>query len=249
MMNDLAATKQPFSIADCESPVVNMRHFFCFLAVLVAIAPSVAPAKSLTFELAPVLQVGAHGEYLAASFDFGTKFSRIESLTLSFVMPGGYEGTAMTTGNSSYLRTLATIVHDPAITVDEPFGLDPATGFTSSTFHVPAGRPHELAYGRLLAFPSGRPARQTWPDFLLAGSGIVSFIDDNRSYSHPLPAGIALGSTISWLAPNGITSARLTIIGTPVPEPAATSLLAIVAFVKAVARPKRPHVAHYRELV
>ncbi len=61
-----------------------------------------AIAETFTVPLNPVEQTAANGNYLSAPFDFGTAFSRIDSITLEFIMPGGYEGTAMTTGNSSF---------------------------------------------------------------------------------------------------------------------------------------------------
>jgi hypothetical protein len=66
----------------------------------VAWCNSNALAETFTVPLTPAIANGQLGNYLSADFDFETSFSKIDSVTLEFVMPDGYEGNAATTGNN-----------------------------------------------------------------------------------------------------------------------------------------------------
>ena len=85
-------------------------------------------AATFTVPLSPTVVAAPDGDYLSAPFDFGTVFSHVESVTLDFTMPGGFEGNAMTTGNSSYFRNLAFVLHEAAAPITDAWSISPANG-------------------------------------------------------------------------------------------------------------------------
>ncbi len=205
-----------------------LRVFFSVFA-LIACRDSLAIAEASTVPLTPVARSGAYGNYLSSPFDFGTAFSRIDSVKLEFTMTGGYEGTAVSTGNSSYFRYFATVIHDEAAAIDNVWPPDTAKVLTNSSFHISAGIATELTLGNFVQFPSAEPVASDWPDFLLTGHGSIAFIDVFESSFHPLPSGIEVSSSTSWSSPGEILSATLTIEGTPVPEPISIWLIVVLA--------------------
>lgn len=202
------------------------RVMLALLAIVTSAHSSVI-AETFTVPLTPAVSMGTHGDYLSASFDFGTSFSRIDSVTLEFVMPAGYEGTAVTTRNSTYTRYLSTLIHDATSLIDD-LSFDPFQSLSNLSFHVTAGVPNELQYDRFIVFPGGDPADHMWPEFLFGGSGRVEFIDIHSSSFHPLPSGTTVSFSTSWLIPPEIVSAQLKIVGTAVPEPATWQLMAVI---------------------
>ena len=199
-------------------------------------ASSAVKADSFSITLHPTEQIGANGPYLSAPFDLGTAFSEIESVTLGFIMPTGYEGSAATTGNSSFTRFLKLLLRPTDTPIPEIWQNSP-TSLGQSTFDMPAGAAEEFRFLYSVSFP-GDDSPLDWPDFLFTGSGEVGWVDEFYSSHHPLPDGVPFTSSRSWLLPSKIQSAQLTIVGTPVPEPASVMLLAAGALTALACRRK-----------
>lgn len=202
----------------------------CLIAIGMFVEFAAQSAFGATYSMPLTLEteVGAHGEYRVAAFDFGVEFAQIESINLEFVMPEGYEGTALTTGNSSYWSQLSigiTDVNSSSIGFGELH--NPPLALAITLFNLPADQTSEFAFPPYQVFSwDGEPLiPPTWPEFAFDGLGQVIFIDVNRSSFHPLPTGDAISSSTTWGDPGAIESVRLTIVGTPVPEPTAVSYL------------------------
>lgn len=183
-------------------------------------------AETFTISLDLQVEANASGEYLSASYDFGTRFSEVESVQLEFVMPEGYEGSAVSTGNSTYTRNLAISIDDGRTALDSVV-YDLSFALRASPFAIPAGetntihlRPHWSIFGEPGVVPD-------YPSFLLDGKGRANFVEVRTASFHPLPEGNATSFSTSWNLPGPIDQARLTIVATPVPEPSCVSLLAI----------------------
>ena len=187
----------------------------------------VSQAEAATFStpLTPVIAAGPQGDYLAADFDLGVTLAQIESVKIELVMTSGYEGDVMTTGNSTYSRVLQMVIHsraEPLTTIWSPYAVQ------NGTIRVLPQLSSEFSFGYGIIILEGMPTQPAWPSFLFGASGRVAFVDEYHSAFHPLPSGALVSSSTSWLPPEGLAEARLTIVGTPVPEPAAwiLSLLA-----------------------
>lgn len=193
---------------------------------------SSALAETYSVSLNPTAASDARGLYLSASFDFGTAFSHINSVTLRFEMPSGYEGTAFTTGNSSTYRDLALVVHDDTSPIVDPRQLESTTALAAGSFRVLPQTPVEFGFGNnYVVFPGETPPEANWPSFLLSGHGKVSFVDVTDGSYYPLPDGIGGSSSTSWSSPGEVTSATLTVEGTAVPEPGVTVLMLTIGAV------------------
>jgi hypothetical protein len=205
---------------DLRSRIVEMnkrrliRRLFNVLAAISAGPSTCVFAATFTVPLSPIAATAPVGEYLSADFDFGTAFSKIDTLMLEFTLPNGYEGNAVTTGNSSYYRNLAFVLHDTAVPV-----IGDQNSITRTAFSVRALDPVQIGFGGPLLSFNGVTSQSSWPEFVFLGHGRLAFIDEFRSSFHPLPAGIPVSSTTSWLLLDEIAGASLTIVGTPVPEP------------------------------
>jgi hypothetical protein len=193
------------------------------LVALAAISALSRGAKAETFsaDLTLAHSSGLFGEYLTAPFDFGVRFADIQSARLELDIPGGYMGTAISTGISSYFRSLFIHVHDQA---DPPPSEFPSHYLGTSAMDVPPSNTAEFEFRRMSITFGEQTAYADWPTFLLTGAGAVSLIDVNISSYHPLPDGENATSTVSWLPPPRIESARLIIDATPIPEPSAGAL-------------------------
>ena len=208
------------------NPVYRLACHLVF-TVIVTLAAVAASTNGATFSTDLTLAPAAspRGEYLTASYNFGVAFRDVHSVTLALNMPDGYQGTAMTTGNSSLFRSLSMQIHDPA---DQP----PVEYFSqylgTSALDVPSGS-MDFIMGRLLVNAGGSTTLADWPGFLLSGSGYVSFIDVTTSYYHALPDGVGSTGTTTWSPPVGIAGARLIIEATPVPEPSTATFAALAA--------------------
>jgi hypothetical protein len=187
-------------------------------------ASSAVKADSFSITLHPTEQIGANGPYLSAPFDLGTAFSEIESVTLGFIMPTGYEGSAATTGNSSFTRFLKLLLRPTDTPIPEIWQNSP-TSLGAGAFDIRAGALEEMRFGYSVSFP-GDDSPLDWPDFLFTGTGEVGWADEFYSSHHDLHGGVPSASSTSWLLPGEIQSAQLTIVGSPVPEPASVLLLA-----------------------
>ncbi|MEZ6070080.1 MAG: PEP-CTERM sorting domain-containing protein [Pirellulales bacterium] len=177
-------------------------------------------------------QANPNGDYLTGEFDFVKSFAKIEQVMIEFVMPEGYEGTFVTTGNSSWSRMLFFLLQDGAEPIDfeatPPFSLpfSTATRLSSSQFRVSPQTATNAQFNLgTLCFPDAECPEPIWPDFLVAGQGRVAFVDVNQSSYHPLPTGAVMGSSTSYLSPGEVTAARVIIVGTLVPEPHSILLL------------------------
>jgi hypothetical protein len=191
-------------------------------------APPSAIGETIAIPLSFATATGSAGDYLSSPFDFGSSFSRIESLRLELLMPSGYEGTAVSTGNSSYDRHLIAVIQETAtpLTVESINGQS-EDQIRSSAFSILPAIPYSMNFsGTSFSFVDGvLIIHEAWPEFVLRGTGQVALIDEFDSSYHPLPAGVSLSSTTSWLPPDGIAQATLIVVGTPVPEPKVSALL------------------------
>jgi hypothetical protein len=215
-----------------------MRSTWVVLAFLSLCTTSRLHAETFTVTLTPTEQAGDLGMYLSAPFDFGTAFSEIQSVTLEFMMPGGYQGTAVTTGNSSVFRSLNLLLYDAAIPMPD-YWYNSAASLGGSAFNVRAGTPAEIR------FVYSDDAPPDWPDFLFTGIGQVGWADTFHASHHLIGSGME-SSSISWLLPGEIQSAQLKVVGTPIPEPSSHLMLLVgglaVPFCRHVWR-RRPQAA------
>jgi hypothetical protein len=206
-------------------------------------------AETFTITLTPSEQTSEFGMYLAAPFDFGTAFSEIQSVSLEFVLPSGYQGTAVTTGNSSAFSSLEMLLYDAAIPVPD-YWYNSTSSLGASAFNVRAATPAEFRFAYSVSL-GGDDSPPDWPDFLFTGIGQVGWADTIHASRHLIGSGMESSST-SWLLPGEIQSARLTVVGTPIPEPASNLLLLIgalaVPFCSHVWRRRRQAAAAARSL-
>ncbi|MEX2140140.1 MAG: hypothetical protein WD894_12820 [Pirellulales bacterium] len=211
-----------------STKAVSAHEALVGIVLFILCGPSVLSAESLTVTLTPAQQTGAHGTYFSAPFDFGTAFSEIESVRLEFVMPGGYEGYAASTGNSFYSRALALVIHDAEMPITSVWSLDIATALSASVHDVRPGESTQWDFRRSFA-PGEVVPSPNWPDFLFQGAGRIEWIDVFDSSVRPQLGEAPTTITTTWLPPGEIQSAQLTIVGTPVPEPASALLVAMGA--------------------
>lgn len=177
-------------------------------------------SAAFTVPLSLSVETGPYGDYLSSSFDFGTSFAQIDSITLDFAMPSGYEGSFASTGNSSFSRSLALVLHDPSVLITSPWSISPENGITQLMGHVGTVESVSVRLFREGSFSiPGRSVGRVLPNFLVQGYGQIAFIDTYESRFHPLPDRITVSSSTSWMPPLGIVNASLTVIGVPAPEP------------------------------
>ena len=192
-------------------------------------------AETFTVSLQPQETTGPYGTYLSAPFDFETEFSNIDLITLQFMMPAGYEGYFASTGNSFYSRSLEIVVHDIEMPVTNIWSLDIATALRASASDLDANEAAEFRFRQVFNL-GDEQTPVPWPSFLTGGAGHVSFFDVFYS-SHRPPSGDTIGnSSTSWLPLGELAAPTLTIVGTPVPEPATAVLLVASLMLIAVVR-------------
>jgi hypothetical protein len=216
---------------------------FCRTAIWTCVALAgfelSASAATFTTPLPLVEATGPEGAFLTAVFDFDRQFTEIEAVSIHFVMSEGFQGTSATTGNSTYTRSLNGVLHDGDVPMKPdtdgvyawPFG-----HFGKSKSHIDAGEAAEFRFRQYVYTPPGGGETRVyppWPDFLLAGQGRFSFVDISTSSFHPIGNPELGSSTTTWMAPDGLESATLTIVGTAVPEPG-SALLALFAIAACV---------------
>jgi hypothetical protein len=210
-------------------PRVSMVHLcrtlFVFLNSLV-VCQSHCAAGVFT---APVTNIvpAETGDHLVREFDFEYSFSQVESLEFEFVMPNGYDGVFATTGNSSWSRGLHVVIHgsDDVVQFTDNGLAYPIMSSLFATFYEV--RPSESAgfYFRPLITPFHPPIPDhAFRDFVNSGNGRLVFVDIYRSALHPLSDHVVLGTSTSYAIPEEITLARITVAGTPTPEPSSVLL-------------------------
>ena len=191
-----------------------------------------AGAETFTVPLDVSSRTGDGGQYLSADFDFHIAFSQIDSITLSFRMPSGYEGTALAGGYFSVFSQLWTVLHGTgtAPTFGSLIG-GPETGnpfLGVNLFQVPANSVQQIGFYPPVVFTD--PPDNLWPDFLFSGAGSLAVTDYQVATSGVFQGGGFFPddgqgmTTISWNLPGEFSDARLTIVATPVPEPATVGL-------------------------
>jgi hypothetical protein len=185
---------------------------------------AVTAASSLSVPITPLSTSGSHGDYLSAAFDFGTKFSDIESVNLEFLMPDGYQGWMMFSGSGVHRKSLEIVLHEDGSPIEEVYYDDIyyATALNISVEHVAAGIVLQTGFGVWI-----EPYNYPWPNFLLDGHGRISFFSNDQSFYSPL-LDLDDSYRTTWTTPGAIHSAQLTIVGTTVAEPAA-AVFVIVA--------------------
>jgi len=188
--------------------------------------------------------------YLQAPFDFDTRFSQIDSVRLKLLMPSGF-GTALTTGNSTYISYLGAIIHGEGFELDISEAL--SNGFQSipplprgsetslkSYVFVPPNQKMEIGFakpirgapgGELIILSEGEIVPHLdsfWPNFLHAGRGFVTLQAVETSSYHPLnPSGdmSEYSFTQSFNNPPPVEFAQLVVEGTIVPEPGTITMV------------------------
>lgn len=225
--------------------VAMAARFVIGCGCLLATWGSDSRASSVTVPLDFEVVETADGAEVVAAFDFGVKFSEIESVTFSFVMPEGYEGTAVSTGNSSYTQYLLLELRDEAGLPDSgcvgicmvnalwsvPAGQLNTYNFLGSTIFeikptedwewVGAGETRTIP--EAMNLPDWLPDAPyffhgVWPDIFLDGVGQIAVADYSSFATHLISTG-AFGSVSETRMAPDITMATLTITGTLVPEP------------------------------
>jgi hypothetical protein len=206
---------------------------------IILLGPACVVAATMTVPLSPVVTAGPHGDYLSAEFDFGTKFADIDSVTLEFTLPNGYQGFIATTGNSISSRNIDLVLHDLGTSAADPNPTDTRFGRRQSLLNISAASPYSFQFKDLTDFGNPLFAGIAWPDFVLQGRGQVSLIDIFVVSSQPLLQEAGSISTTSWSPPSGMSGLSLTIVGTLVPEP--NSVLICLFGVASLAMFRRRH--------
>jgi hypothetical protein len=201
----------------------------CWALLVLAAGMGVAggPVAAATFTAELALQPGTNqfGQYVGASYDFGVGLRNIQSVRLVLDVPEGYEGTAVTTGNSSLFQSLLLNVQDSAVAIP---AADVSHFLGRADWSVPAGAAVEVEFSRPLVFLNELEAVDgPWPAFLATGAGTVWFTDLFISTYHPLPDYEGATTTSSWNLPEELRGARLIIEADAVPEPASWGVMAL----------------------
>jgi hypothetical protein len=185
-------------------------------------------AESFTAPLTFSAKSGDSGEYFVADFDLHTRFSAIDSVTVNFRMPQGYEGTAMAGGSFSLTKQLWINVGEvgAAPNFGSYLGEPPGAQFLgTSIFNFPADSPQQVRLSPP-ALPRDPPI-DLWPDFLFSAQGSVSFTDYTVSSTGFIGGNGPFTTSISWVLPGPATDATITFVGTAVPEPSTLLLTTI----------------------
>ena len=218
-----------------------------FLLATVVYFPLYGIASTFRLPLSISRNPGTDGDYLSADFNFGTAFSHIDKVLLEFVMPNGYESSAVTTGNSSSIRTLQVVIHDLEETInrDSPFLWPPTVPVEPERAWPPNYFIQQLGdigsqLPTNLEFVGWRPnsicspaeycpelPEPEFPNFLFSGRDRIAFIDTVHNSYHPLPSGDGGWSSMNLGSPGVINSAFIRISGIPVPEPSSLVLFLI----------------------
>jgi hypothetical protein len=223
--------------------------FAGFFILAAAIGAGSARGAVFTVDLTPMVEVAPDGEYLSAAFDLGVELTAIQSVVLEFVMPAGYEGTFVRSGNSSSSQTLQLKLHDTGTLPDSLIGLYVGgqtglhEGISTNLPRVAANEQTHVLFYNLIHYmmtddPGPTPSPLRWPSFLFEGEGQISLYELSSSWSHSLPTGATVSSTNEWLLPPAVEEMRLTITGTVVPEPSSV-LFATLAVAAGALRRKR----------
>ncbi len=213
-----------------------MKIICPIVVVLIVTAGNRALAWTDTFTapLSFAVQTGTNGQYLSANYDFHTQFSEIDSVTLQFTMPDGYEGSGVAGGYFSIFSQLWMAIQNIDTVpnfgnfIGGPPPADPS--LRTTTFDIQADSPQQFSLYDLGLGTDGNPR----PDFLNSGTGIVAMTNyQTESFGfqgspNPDPSA-PTSTTITWLLPGDITDASITVVGTAAPEPSAFILLALAA--------------------
>src|SRR4051812_5102722 len=166
-------------------------------------------------------------DYFTGIFDFGTAFSHVDSLDFEFVMPNGYEGFVPTLENN-YSRSLYVVIHGTDDTIELcniGLGFPLASSLFSNFSQIDPGESAGLHFQLLtpqISWPED--LQQDFCDFVNSGHGRVMFVGvELRSLDLPI------GHAASYAIPGEITQARITLTGTPVPEPSIVGLFLLGA--------------------
>jgi hypothetical protein len=201
----------------------------CWALIVIAAGMGAAggsvAAATFTAELVLVPGTNQFGQYVAASYDLGVGLRNIESVRLELDVPGGYEGTIATTGNSSWYQAMIMTIQDSAVAIP---AADESHFLGRGDMSVPAGSAVEIEFSRPRIFLNELMSVDgPWPEFLATGAGIVWFSDLLISSYHPLPDYEGATTTSSWTLPEELHGARLIIEADAVPEPASWGLMAL----------------------
>jgi hypothetical protein len=184
------------------------------------------------------------GDRLVGDFDLGVKFSLISSVRLELMIPEGYEGAAVFTGNSSYGRSLDVVRHAASETIEfTDIGPQlPINSLSGNFFHIEPNESGELRLGSIFG-PNGAPNwLLTLGDFLTSGRGRVTLTEVERFASYSLVDDVPGTHRTLYAAPAVNLQARITITGAAIPEPSVAATLAAATCLPLL-RPRRRTVA------
>jgi hypothetical protein len=153
-----------------------------FVAVVVLVAVGEAAAARFTAELEIVAATNQFGQYVTASYDFGIGLTNIQELRLELDVPGGYEGTARSTGNSSWSQWLLVNVQGSTIPIPSA---DVSNSLGRGQMNLEPGSAVDVRFSPPMLYNGFELVHGPWPDFLAAGSGKVWFTDLSIHSYHP----------------------------------------------------------------
>lgn len=214
--------------ADSPSPSLFItRAFLVCLVGLGAFSTSFA-GEVFVAELNPTPVFGEEGDFLSSTFDFGTRFSSIDSVSLQLTSEEGFSGVSFRGGAASANSFLTATVDDGVAatpTLSTAFSF-PANDQIAAAFttRLIADEPATIRLRALAPFSPFSVGREIdsffpGPDFLLDGRGRVALANVST-----LSSLTGLFDVMQRL-PAGITDAQLIIVGTAVPEPGPAVLL------------------------
>ena len=204
------------------------------IALLCIHAAAVAESFTTVLNFAP--KFGDNGQYLGAEFDFQTRFTTIDSVTLNLTMPQGYEGTALAGGYFSLTKEFWTNIGEAGAAPNFGYylgGPPAAPSLGTATFSIPASSPQQMGFFPPTVFTD--PPIYMWPDFLFSGYGSISITDFTTGTTGFTGGTGPFSTSVSWLLPGAVTDASITVVGTAVPEPP-TGLVLVLGVLIAVPR-------------
>jgi len=155
---------------------------FALLAVMALIAGGEAAAATFTAELQLVAETNQFGQYVTASYDFGIGLTNIQEVRLELDVPGGYEATAMSTGNSSWSQWLLMTLQGSTAPIPSA---EVSNSLGRGQMDLEAGSAVDVRFSPPMLYNGFELVHGPWPNFLGTGSRTVWFTDLSIHSYHP----------------------------------------------------------------